>query len=73
MLGRLTLPWLAASFVLTGCTVGPLARFDGSPMSLLQSYRLAGALMLLLLLYLLRSRPPARNPGSPEQHEVEAE
>ncbi len=65
VLGRATLPLLAAAYVLTSHTLRLTDRLADSPLNVLQSYILAGALIVLLLLDRLRARAaPRRSPAS---------
>jgi len=58
--GRATLPLLAAAFVLTSHTLRFTDRLADSPWNVLQSYILAGALLVLALLDRLRAAPARR-------------
>lgn len=55
---------VTASVVLTGVFIGPLARLDVRPWSLLQSYQLAGALIFLAAL-VAAIRAPTIDEGAP--------
>jgi alpha-1,2-mannosyltransferase len=55
---------VCASVLLTGAFIGPLARLDARPWSLLQSYQLAGALLFLAAL-VVAIRPPRADAATP--------
>jgi alpha-1,2-mannosyltransferase len=65
VLGRATLPLLAGAFVLTGHTLRATDALADTPWNFLQSYILAGALLLLLLLDRLRAHIGAARPAEP--------
>jgi hypothetical protein len=65
VLGRATLPLLAVAYVLTSHTLRLTDRLADSPWSVLQSYILAGALIALWLLDLVRSRDTSRASAAP--------
>jgi hypothetical protein len=58
VLGRATLPLLAAAFVLTSHTLRVTDRLADSAWNVLQCYILAGAVLVLVLLDRLRAQPP---------------
>ena len=60
VLGRATLPLLAAAYVLTSHTLRLTDRLADSPWNVLQSYILAGVLIALWLLDLVRARDVTR-------------
>jgi hypothetical protein len=65
-LGALTVPWLGASYVLTSNYFDVARRAADTPFTPVQSYLLAGALMLLVAMYRLRAvgqSPPANVDG----------
>jgi hypothetical protein len=55
VLGAITAPWLAVSYVLTSNYFDVARRAADTPFTPVQSYLLAGALMLLVAMYRLRS------------------
>jgi hypothetical protein len=55
VLGAITAPWLAVSYVLTSNYFDVARRAADTPFTPMQSYLLAGALMLLVAMYRLRS------------------
>lgn len=65
LVARPRLRLIGASVVLTGVFIGPLARLDARPWSLLQSYQLAGALLFLAAL-VVAIRPSRADAAVPE-------